>query len=141
MSRGFFRVALDIPVPVRATLLRQYPPGLPVVLAQSVTWAYRVPNDFSFNRAAQPVVVYGIHRDARTEALLCRIGNTDFQPLQPTRPLHLTLSTAEGVPPVEAGSLDLANAILFTEPFVFTARLQAFALRRLAQVAQARAAA
>lgn len=138
MSQHYYRVAMNIPTDLRAKLLRKFWPTLPTILARSISWAYRVPASFAYPDHLQDVEVYGIHRSPRTEALLCRVGDAYFQPLAPTRPLHLTLCTAEGVPPVEAGGMDIAEAELFARPLWFKGRLEMFALRPLASIGQER---
>jgi len=93
------------------------------VYLTSITWAYRVPANYQFNGAPQVVSIYGIHRTPRAEVLLCKIGEEHFQPLEPTRPLHLTLSTEPGVPPAEADQIDMSTATLFPQPLLFIGRL------------------
>lgn len=138
MNQNLYRVAANIPTHIRAEILRRYPPNLPVVLAKSITWAYRVPDSYWFDDTEQTITVYGIHRTLRTEALLVQVGDAAFQPLTPTRPLHLTLATAPGVQPVEAGQLAMTDVAMFNRPFTFTSHLERFPLWQLERIGKGR---
>lgn len=136
MSKNRYRVAINIPARTRDDILRRWPPLFQNKLAKSITWAYNVPADFSFDRTPGTVEVYGIHRGLRTDAVLVRFGGEEFQAIEPTY-LHLTLSTAPGVQPVEAGrEIQSDYVIRFPQPLTFTGTLEMFPLWDMARIGE-----
>ena len=92
-------------------------------------WAYNIPNDFEYPRQELELTITGHHIGDGHEALVGllsdRTEGSSFEPCD-TRPdgklVHITLSTAEGVPPAAAGSID-PDAIIAVAPVSLTVRL------------------
>lgn len=98
---------------VRSELLKAIPPVFENVYAKAITIAYGVDASFKIGDESFGVDIYGIHRDFDTQALLCAVAGMytqdslqaylGNQPAGLGVPLHLTISTAPGVPPARAG--------------------------------------
>lgn len=121
MKSSVWRVSADVTAFVRSGLLARHPPRLQRIYLQSITWAYGVADDFPFDPAMTDCVLYGIHRCDRHEAFLVSLGGKSYRPDGSL--LHLTLSTASGVRPAEAGQID-PGAVERISPELFGTQLK-----------------
>ncbi len=121
MKQRKWRVSADVTARVRAMLFEQHPPRLERVFCQSLTWAYGVDSTFLFNADPVDCTLYAIHRTAEHEAFLAQLGGNSMRPDGTL--LHLTLATAPGIPPAQAGRIDPAGCE-WIEPFTFGTQLR-----------------
>lgn len=122
MTQKHWRVSADVPQATRAQLLRMFTPKFGQVFCKSMTWAYRVTDEFEFPTQVVDAKVYGIHQADRHEALLVGLGGDLLRP--DGKRLFLTLSTDQGVEPVEAGNILDRNIRRFDEKVVFSTQLR-----------------
>jgi hypothetical protein len=121
MSNNVRTVSGSLSNDQRALLLRQFYPKFDQVYCVQVTWAYNVPEDFDFPRQLLNLTISGHHVGDGHEALVARLTDPGDQSRFPAgplglirpdgKPLHLTLSTASGIPPARAGDIDLGKVL------------------------------
>jgi hypothetical protein len=132
MSHDKYRIAANVPLSVRSMLLDLYKPRFTQVLARSITWAYDVPADFAFDRSNQEVTIDAIHHGDQHEAFIARLGTADRQH-DGLKSLHLTLSIAHGIKPVQAGDIRI-DRLEWIPHIRFTSKLEAFPLWDMARI-------
>lgn len=127
-----FHVRADLPDNLRDILLKKYRPAFPNVFARSVTLAYGVGRFYEVPSQIT-VTVYGVHKGSGTDALLVMVDKQLVQPKREgedfERPYHITLSTAQNVPPAEAGKVD-PTRIKMIPTFSFTLQPKLMPLRQ-----------
>ena len=105
MSNNIRTVSGSLSNDQRALMLRRFFPRFDNVFCVQITWAYNVPQDFDYPRQMLDVTFTGHHIGDGHEALVGRLsdpGDPGFETMfRPDgKPIHLTLATAPGVPPV-----------------------------------------
>ena len=122
MNQLHSRICADVSSSTRAQLLRMFPPRFSQVFCKSVTWAYRVTDEFEFSPLAADIKVYGHHQTDEHEALLVDLGGHRLRP--DGKRLFLTLSTAHGVEPAKAGEIVERNIRKLDYKVIFTTQLR-----------------
>jgi hypothetical protein len=107
MANKKLRVYAQVPGKTRDLLLRMVKPTLAQVFCQGLTYAYGVTSETSYPTAPVKVLIVGIHRTKRHEALVCSLHGDTQRP--DGKLFHITLATAPGVPPAEAGDINMAD--------------------------------
>ena len=128
MSTRFWRIGAKVPADVRARLIEAYPPRFPDVFCDSITWAYRVEEDYSFSTEVQECIVIGHHRAETHDALQLLLSNRPYRP--DGKLLHITMSTAPGVQRAQTGDFRPEEVILIPQDqrIAFPVRLERFPL-------------
>lgn len=128
MSKHLWRIAATVPASTRSLLLRLFPPFYEAVYCDTITWAYKVPEEYPFNPDHQTCLVVGLARTEATEALVCLLGGAARRP--DGKPVHITLSTRLGVERAQAGLIH-PDLVRPCDPVSFKIRLQRFPLWKL----------
>ena len=121
MSNAYKTIVADLSDDIRDQILNFFPPLHCNVYCWHVTAAYKHCNVVVEDGIA---IITGIVNTDRVQVLLLNINGSDFRP--DGKPWHLTLSTAEGVPPKEGGEVALSHvagaAYELSFPVVFQKR-------------------
>jgi hypothetical protein len=111
----------------RSRLLAAFPPLFENIFCRQLVWAYRIPDDFAWPQDPLVMTVTGHHAGDGHQALVCSVataGETVTLQALGNKRLHITLSTATGVPP----------SVRPVEPLSLTVRLRrGHAMRLLAE--------
>jgi hypothetical protein len=118
----------------RSRLLGAFPPLFHNIYCRQLVWAYRIPDDFAWPQDPLVMTVTGHHAGDGHQALVCSVarpeGTVTMQALGNKR-LHVTLSTATGVPPASGGDIE-PDQVRPVEPLSLTIRLRRGHAMRLA---------
>lgn len=120
----------------REDLLDRFPPRFVNVYCRHLMWAYRVPDDFTWPTGAVDLTITGYYLGQGYDTLVATVRDADGteythqQTGQPAKLLHITHSTAEGMPPLAGGEID-ADMIDAVTPFTLRIALVAGHARRL----------
>lgn len=118
----------------RSQLLDAFPPLFHNIYCRQLVWAYRIPDDFVWPQDPLVMTVTGHHVGDGHQALVCSVElpeeTATMQALGNKR-LHITLSTADRVPPASGGDIEL-DKVQPVEPLSLTIRLSRGHAMRLA---------
>jgi hypothetical protein len=119
MSNNIRTVSGSLSNGQRDLILRRFYPRFDNVFCVQITWAYNVPQDFDYPRQMLDLTLTGHHIGDGHEALVGRLTDpgevTSFPggPLGMLRPdgklVHITLSTADGIPPARASEIEMRD--------------------------------
>lgn len=112
MKQQSWRIAASLNEEQRAALLETFNPAFPNVHANGVTYAYRTPSNYAFPLGLLECHIYGYHYGDGHDALLVTIDGKKTRP--DGKMFHITLSTADGVRPAQAGEIDRSSIQTFT---------------------------
>ena len=112
MANKVMRVGATLSPDQRSLLLKMFQPAFDNVFCRGITLAYDVQPDFVFPKGSLKFVIDSYHRS--DDGHDCLIGYLRGGGLVGKRlnradgkPLHITLSTADGVPPKRAAEIDV----------------------------------
>lgn len=126
MTNRVMRVSAQLSAGQRALLLRHFNPKHVNVWCRQLTWAYRVSDEARFPVGNLELTIDGLHEGPGHECLTGSLhgGGLLHERFRPDgRPVHITLSTADGIPPAEASRINLA-AIRKVDPVKLTLQLR-----------------
>ncbi len=126
MNKDLWRIGADVPAGFRTGILQRFHARHPQVFCKQITWAYGVDGDFYFPTWDLKCSVYGYHETATTQALALCVDEREYRP--DGKLFHLTISTANGVPPVKAGELMVAHGIRPVAPIDCWLKFERFPL-------------
>jgi len=115
MTNSVRTIAADLDFDTRHGILGMFPPIHRNVYAHHVTAAYRDVNVRI--HGLKTAIVTGQVVNDRVQVLLLRVDGDDYRP--DGKLWHLTLSTAEGVPPKEGGDVTFGESVMETSDFRF----------------------
>ena len=99
MSNKHWRIAAKFSSAERATLLATFAPQFPNTYCTGITYAYRATREYNFPQGSIDARIYGYHRGEGHDALLVELGQAGMKRRPDGKLFHITLSTADGVPP------------------------------------------
>jgi hypothetical protein len=80
MSKNLFRIAADIPQDIRRVLLQEFTPAFQHVCCDTLTYAFRVTDEFEFPEGELACTVYGHVRTDDAQMLLVNVAGRDIRP-------------------------------------------------------------
>jgi hypothetical protein len=120
----------------RSQLLDVFPPLFHNIYCRQLVWAYRIPDDFVWPQGPLAMTVTSHHVGDGHQTLVCSVAMKEeavtMQALGNKR-LHVTMSTANGVPPTSGGDIE-PDKVRPVEPLSLTIRLsRGHAMRLVAE--------
>lgn len=129
MKQRKWRIAADVPPAVREGLLRLWPAMFTEVHLRTITWAYGVGEDFSFDSAPTDCIVRLRHTGADAQLHLVELGGNALRP--DGRRLSLLHSVRPGVSPDAADRAAVPDEAAPSPCYIFGVQLRRFPMWRL----------